>query len=77
VKAAGLGISVGTSPGSDFEKVRVFGELGLSVVEAFGAEVEATSGSGSDALTCQASQTYSGAAVRLGGGAQYLWTNWF
>ena len=78
LRAGGLGVSVGTGPpGSAFERVRVFGELAISVVEAFGAEVEATSGIGSDALTCSATQTYSGAALRLGGGAQYLWTDWF
>ena len=77
VRAAGLGATAGTAPGSVFDKTRVYGELAISGVEAFGADIEATSGTGGDAPTCTASQTYSGAALRLGGGADYLWTDWF
>lgn len=71
--AGGLGASVGTSPGFLWDKVRVFGELAVSVTEVFSANIDASAAG----QTCTATQTYSGAALRWGGGAEYSLTKWF
>jgi hypothetical protein len=76
IQAVGLGLSAGSSPGGAAEQLRIFAELGVSILQDFKATIDAKSGTGDTLLSCTVTQTYSGGALRLGAGASYAVSSW-
>jgi hypothetical protein len=76
IQAVGLGLSAGSSPGGAAERLRIFAELGVSILQDFKTTIDAKSGAADNRLSCTITQTYSGGALRLGAGASYALSGW-